>query len=721
LSGRAEPGFDPSLEALFRPRGIAYVGLPRRGRSLGGLALSFGIARPGQAKVFAVHPELADVQGVSANRSLSDIQDPVDVAFLSVPAHAVAGVIDECGARGVRFAIVGSSGFSEAGESGAAEQERVLAAARAGGVRLVGPNCNGIWNARDGLSIGFNTSHGHNLRAGGISVVGQTGAVLGSFLAGVHRVGGGISCAISTGNEADLDAAECFLYLSQEPTTQVIVLLLDSITRPEVFEEAARSARAREIPVVVFKFGKSAQGRHAAELHSSRVAGGARAFSAWLRALGVVEAPDLEGAMFAAAMLGSGHRGGEGIGAISTSGAGAAVMADLAESWGATLPAFDALTRKRLAELFDFSEPFNPLDLAGQANDATWLEETFDACFQDPGFDTVVLMSTLLPPKERGVVPVVAEFAAATARHAKAACVYALGPLADEHRDDLTAAGIPIADSGAALMGGLDTLRRLEELRRSPLVEPSGPDTGARLSWPSVEPGALVLHDEARSKLEYLGVPFIGEASAHSPEQVAGLLESLGGGPVALKLLDRGLSHKAAAGGVVLGVSDPTVATNTAEQLFGLSQSPDARVLLQVMSDFVVEIFVGTVCDPVTGPVVVVGRGGSDVERDPEVRVEMAPYDQERAAHALRGIRPVADGLRTAARQSGRDFEDCLADVAAVVATVSRIAYDNRDSISSIDLNPLVVRADGRPVALDARIQLAPEQTASQTPERGLK
>jgi acetate---CoA ligase (ADP-forming) len=705
-------GADGGLAGLFQPRGIAYIGVPRRGRSLGGLAVAFGAARPGSAALYVVHPEMHDVHGVPCYRNLSEIPGPVDVAFIAVPARAVAQVVDDCAAAGIRYAVVASSGFAESSANGYALQTRITSVAADAGMRIIGPNCNGLWNVVDGLSLGFNTAHGLALRPGKVGVVAQTGAVLGSFLAGVDRMGGGLAFAASTGNEADVDASEVFRYLAHEPRCEAIILLLDSILKPAMFETAARNARARGVPVVAYKFGKSARGKHAAELHSARVAGGARAFSAWLRSLGVVEAPDLESTMFAAAMLGNGQRPGPGVAVVSTSGAGAAMIADLADNHRIELPDFGEKSRARLTNLFEFSTPYNPLDLAGQANDPAWLASTMDAVFEEPGFSTVVLLSTLLPDKKQGVAPVVSEFAAATTRHTRATCVYAVGPLAEEHRRDLAEVGVPVADSGATLFGGLTTVQQVAEMAAAPVqhVDPAIEVVGVH--WPAAAAnGGLVLHDEAKNTLAALGVPFVSEQVARTLDDVAEAAS--GAGPFALKLLDRNLPHKAAAGGVELGVATVADARLVAARLFERASSADARILLQVMTPSVCEIFLGTVDDPVAGPVVVVGRGGRDVETDPDVAVELAPVDSTQVRNMVAGIRPLMAELRLAAQRTGRDVDQLVSDIAEVAASVSALAASESGRVQSIDINPLVITNAGELKALDVRVELSSESSGT--------
>jgi acetate---CoA ligase (ADP-forming) len=704
------------LSRLFSPQHIAFVGVSRRSGTLGGLSFAFALAQPGEARISVVHPELDEIQGVPCARSISALvgaSDPVDVAFISVPGDSVRSVLVECAEQGVKFAIVGSSGWAEVGDEGARRQAELVDTARAHGIRLLGPNCNGLWNAIDGLALGFNTSHEYRLRPGGIGIVGQTGAVLGSFLTGIQRAGGGLAYAVSTGNEADLDATDCFEFMAHDERCRVIVLLMDSISRPDAFERAARHARAQGKPVVAVTFGKSARGRHAAELHSSRIAGGARARSAWLRSLGIAEATDLESAMFAAAVLDLGRVTGDNLGVVSTSGAGAALIADLAASWQVQLPDFGEQITARLTEMLTFTQPYNPLDLAGHGNDAAWLADALDAVFEEDRFDAVALLSTLLPPKARGVAPVVSSFCAAKLRHDKPACAYAVGPLADEHRADLVEAGIAIADSGQALLAGLATAA--EATRSSPRdrVEVTDPvDVAWLVALADASAPNLVVHDAARSEFEKLGVPFVSEESVASASDATRAWRDLGELPVAMKLMDRRLPHKATAAGLVLNVTGDREVSDVADALFGRAESADARVLLQTMTPVAIEMFVGIVNDPQAGPVVAVGRGGSDVESAPDVVVELAPVSAAKARDMILGVSSVATALAALARRAKRPVEELVGGAAIVVERMSALAIAGHSLVDSIDINPLVFSENGDLAALDVRVQLRPSPSA---------
>jgi len=318
-----------------------------------------------------------------------------------------------------------------------------------------------------------------------------------------------------------------------------------------------------------------------------------------------------------------------------------------------------------------------------------------------------VLVSTLLPDKKHGVAPVVSEFAAAATRHTRAACVYAVGPLAEEHRRDLAEAGVPVANSGATLFGGLTTVQQVAAIAAAPLQHVNPETPVASVHWPATTAnGGLVLHDEARNTLAALGVPFVSEQVARTLDGVAEA--ALGAGPFAVKLLDRNLPHKAAAGGVELGVATAADARLVAARLFERASSADARILVQVMTPSVCEIFLGTVDDPVAGPVIVVGPGGRAVETDPDVAVELAPVDSNQVRNMVAGIRPLMAELRLAAQHTGRDVDQLVSDIAEVAVSVSALAASESGRVQSIDINPLVITNAGELKALDVRVELAP-------------
>ena len=272
--------------------------------------------------------------------------------------------VRDCARAGLSAAIVGSAGYAESLEAGGAERQAELARIAAeAGIRIVGPNCNGIYNAHLPLSIGFNTSHAKRHPAGGISIFSHSGALFDAMAGRLHMLGAGLSLFASAGNEADLSVLDYMEYAIGHAPTRVIALLIDSLDDGARFRRLALQAEAAGKHVVALKIGGSEAGARAAVAHSSRIAGDNAAYAALFEASGVATAASLEGFMTAAALLDRNGRCRGGLGAMSTSGAGASLLADRCAALGVPLAALSPDTHRRIDGHRMFSRIGNPLDL----------------------------------------------------------------------------------------------------------------------------------------------------------------------------------------------------------------------------------------------------------------------------------------------------------------------------------------------------------------------
>ena len=313
--------------------------------------------------VYGISRRLKDVDGIPCFPDLASIPEPVDTAFLAIPAEAAVQAVRDCARAGLKAVIVGSAGYAESLDAGGAERQRELQRiAEAEGIRIVGPNCNGIYNAHLPLSIGFNTSHAKRQKPGGVSIFSHSGALFDAMAGRLAMAGEGLSLFASAGNEADMSVLDYMEYAITHAPTKVIALLIDSLEDGTRFRALALRAHAAGKPVVALKIGGSEAGAAAAVAHSSRMAGDAAAYRALFDASGVAVVATLEGLMTAAALLARhGSRPGR-LGALSTSGAGASLIADRCEALGVPLAALTKQTRAAI----DAQKMFgvgNPLDL----------------------------------------------------------------------------------------------------------------------------------------------------------------------------------------------------------------------------------------------------------------------------------------------------------------------------------------------------------------------
>jgi acetate---CoA ligase (ADP-forming) len=701
-------GVEPAdLDRLFNPRAIAVVGASRDRESLAGRAIVNIAARSGGAAVYPINPSGQDVAGLPSYASLDTIPDgPVDVAYVVVRRDLVPGVIEQCGRRGIPFAVVASSGFGETGPDGRAAEQAMLTSARSAGVRVVGPNTNGLWNPRRALSVGFNISHEDDLPAGNVAVVAQSGALLGSLLRRMVELGAGIASAIATGNETDLDLADYVAYLAEDPTASTIVLLIDALKDTRRFCAAVTTARRAGKDILALKFGQTSAGRRAAELHSSRIGGAPESFRALTDRLGIIDAPDLETLAGAAALLDV-RPGGytDTVTGVSMSGAGASLLADLIDRAGLQLHMFSPEASVKIGSLLDFTAVHNPLDTTGQSADPAWLASLFGAIVADSTNSTVAYLVTLVPEVGRSSNRVLT-FADAVADHA--ALVYAPAPLPAPLRARLREAGVPVFGNGQE---SVTALKLAAQATRARATAPAG-------QWWRVEPaasphldgasnsGGLVSHDTIRPMLAALGVRFPFEVTVTSAEEARATARARQGQVVA-KLLADDLVHKRDAGGVLIGLSGDERVTEAYQALAALgADHSNPRILIQEQVQVNAEFLLGYRFDDQAGPVVLLGFGGSGVEADPDVAFGIAPLGRDDVATMIASLR---GHPRLVALDA--EYDSIAASLTDAVVAFAELVCRQWPWFDSIEINPLALTAiDGAVTltALDARATRRP-------------
>jgi acyl-CoA synthetase (NDP forming) len=702
------------LDRLLSPRSVAVIGASRRLESLAGRAFAYTYGRRGDTLVYPVNPHAPEVMGVTCYPDVAEIPgDPVDVAYIVVNGAASVEAVEQCGRHGVRHVIVASSGFTEVGPEGAALERELAACARHFGIRMLGPNTNGLWNPRLGLSVGFNVSHGDPLRAGGAAFIAHTGALLGSALRRCSEMGGGISWAVATGNEADLEVSDFLEYAARDDSVRQVVLLLDALKDTPRFIAAAAAARRGGKDLVVLKMGRSAAGRRAAELHSSRIAGDAEAFSALLGRLGAAEAGDVESLIGALVLL-ERHQAGysrELLG-ISTSGAGASILADLASSRSLDLPVFTEQTRSRLASHMHFTKPHNPVDLTGQSSDSEWLRVVYETIAADRSGASLAFLITLLPD-EGGSAARATVFAEVTQRTGRAALVYAPGRLSAENVARLNAAGVTVFANGPEAMDSLRLAAEVTATRHQAgewrPAELSGVDVRSLLAagkWPAGL-GRTLVHDRVSALCRDWQLPMPRQRVIRRWEDAAAAAAELGF-PLVVKLLADDIVHKNERNGVATGLRSAAEVTDEARRMLAEAGSTShPRILVQEQVEPLLEFILGYRFDDQAGPVIILGFGGTDVEIDPDVSVQIAPVSGDGLSQMLASLRKHrllerVPGVRPAA------IADALADV---VVPFSLHVAQSWDSLESFEINPLALaRRDGHlmALALDVRGSVRP-------------
>lgn len=693
------------LEALLRPRSIAILGASQDSTKIGGRPVQFlrNYGFPGA--VYPVNPRATEVQGYTAYPSIEALPEAPDLVIVALGAEAVPDALEACAARGVKGAVVFSSGFSEMGAAGEAMQARMRATAARTGMRIMGPNCLGAASIADRAIATFSIVLENAMpQAGPLGIVSQSGN-LGSYtMALAAERGVGVSSFMTTGNECDVDVADGIAFLARDPATRIILCVLETCRDPARLVAAFELARAAGKPVVALKIGATEAGQAAAASHTGALAGSDQVFDAVFARAGVWRVRSIEGLVdMGQALVALGVErlpAGKRVAIMVASGGFGVLLADAAGAAGLSVPEARAETQARVSAIVPLAAPRNPIDATAQMSSRPEImQNLLFAILEDDSFDTlIVLVSTALylPRLRQTYMEALAAVRARFPDQVVVLCVH--GPA--DAVTELGAMGYPAIDGVDACTQVVAGLAGLRAALAAPRVAAE-----ALPELPPLPPAAEIASEHgAKQALAAAGLPILPEAIAATPAQAADAASAMGF-PVVLKILSPDLPHKTEVGGVALNLASAAAVQTEATAMLARVQAaaPAARIegmLVAPMAGAGVELILGTTQDPVFGPVVMAGLGGIYAEILRDVVVRPAPVGTEEALEMLRSLKAyrILEGAR------GAPPSDIAAAAAAIVA-LSRFAAVHRDTVAAIDINPLLVRPQGQgAVALDALI-----------------
>jgi acetyltransferase len=697
------------LNALLAPKSVAMFGASDRTNSVGQIVFENLINGDFKGKIYAINPKRDEVQGHKAYPDLESLDQPVDLAVVATPAATVPAIVEECGNHGVKAMIILSAGFREVGPVGQALENKVRDHARSYGIRFLGPNCLGLIRP----SIGLNATFGNNSATeGGIALVSQSGALCTAILDWAETRDVGFSAVVSTGIAADVDFGDILDYLASDPQTRSIILYVEGLQDSRRFMSGLRAA-ARAKPVIVIKAGRHSEGAAASMSHTGALVGGDEAFTAALARSGVVRVESVS-QMFAAASTLSSRYGSSGDRiAIVTNGGGPAVLAaDHVPDVGLCL----AELGEKTIESLDQSLPStwsrnNPVDIIGDAPPERY-EEAVNICLKDPDVDGVLV---ILTPQAMTHPLEAADAVIAAAEHNRKPIVTSWmgGPQVEPARQAFRSAKIPTFNTPEAAVDAFHYLASykanqkllLQTPERLPLDYEEPNTEAARLIIESAisDKRNVLTEPESIALLEAFGIPTVRNGIARSAEEALVLAVSMGF-PVAMKIYSEDISHKSDVGGVVLdiqgaadvrgayhGLMERVAGVRPEAELQGVTieqmrRSPNSR-----------EVMIGVLNDPVFGPVISFGAGGTSVEVMKDVAVALPPIN-ERLARNLISRTKIAAMLGKFRNLPPANI-DALVDV---LLRVSNMACE-LPWLQEMDINPLMLDDKGM-VAVDARI-----------------
>ena len=708
------------LDALFNPRSVAVIGASEDPTRIGGRPLRYLKEFGFRGEVWPINPRRDRVQGLPARPDITEVPGPIDVAVVAVAAPNVPETIEACAERGVGAAVVFTSGFAETDAAGAARQQRLGEIARSSGMRILGPNCLGVYNAAIGYFATFSTTLDiHRPRPGPVAIVSQSGAYgshLG-LLARRRRIDVGLW--VTTGNECDVTVSECIAWMAERPDVEVVAAYAEGIGDGDALLASLDAARARGKRVFFTKTGRSETGAEAARSHTAALAGADAVFDAMLAQAGVVRTDSTEemlDAAYAASFgaLPSSRR----VGLMTISGGAGVMMADEAAVRGLDVAPMPDATQTRLKEMLSFCTPRNPVDITAQVFNAPHFVGTFlDAMLDEGDYAAVVIFFTFVASLDFMAKPILDAIAGARERHPDRPILMVMVG-SDEAIAPYEALNVPVFEDPVRAVRTVSALARVREgLARGP---GTGADTSAHPPGDRYDGGRLDEHEALRILASW-GVPAVETRVAPSAAEAARAAAVIGG-PVAMKILSPDIEHKTEAGGVTLGVAvDDAAAEHDALVARARACSANAEIRGTLVAPMIggvaggVECILGVRRDPVFGPVVMVGSGGVLAEVVDDVAFGRAPIDDAQAKRMIAGlsVARVLEGVR------GRPRCDVDA-LAAAVAALSRFATAHADVIESADVNPFIVLPEGEGgLALDALIVSRPPDPRSSSRSSG--
>jgi acyl-CoA synthetase (NDP forming) len=685
------------LARLMRPRAVAIVGATPEPGTIGGAVLANLERCSYQGNIHLVSRRTKEINGRPCVAAIDDLPDGIDAAVLVVPQQAVVDAVAACGRRGIGGAVVFASGFAEVGDDGRAEQERLVQAARAGNLRILGPNCIGFTNFADGIALTFETIAPEPIAGRpAVGAITQSGALAGALRIALSAKGLGVSHAVSTGNEADLTAEDFIGFLLDDPQTRAVALFLEQIRRPQTFLSLAARARSLRKPIILLHPGKSARARDSASTHTGALAGDYAVMTALLRHAAVVLVDTIDELIDAADLLARATPPTGGAGIITNSGAIKGFALDFAETIDLDVPAPSPATRAALqAALPAFASPDNPVDVTAQViKDLAIWTRAATALVADPAIGSLAMLAVPGAPKQaidkgRAVL-------SAMVASCKPAVVAALGdesPIPAEFYSMFRERGIPVFRSPERALQALAHATRYGRALAAP------PAIAAPISTPALPHHGTLPEYTSKAYLAALGIS-IPKGKLARDLNAAKAIAAEVGYPVALKAQASALSHKSDRGGVILEIESEYTLVSAWDQIHSAMEDIALDgILVEQMVKGGLEMIVGARRDPAWGPVVMVGLGGIFVETLKDVRLMPASLPKQRIVEECYRLNGAAM-LRGVRGRPAVDVE-ALADVVLRIAA----AMTARPEISEIDINPLAVLPSGQgAIALDALI-----------------
>jgi len=699
--------YTSGIEYFFNPKSIAIVGASKNLTKFGGRPISALLKKKYTGTVYPINGRYKEIAGLTCYPSVHDVPGEIDFAIISVPIERTLEALQQCAEKGVKAAVVFTSGFAETGDGGGTLQEGITKIATRSGMRILGPNCMGLLYYRNSIMASFTPIVEYDIDAPpALSLITQSGAYGEKVFIAAIQEGIGFSSFISVGNEADLQFSDFITHLLNDEDTRLFGVYLEAVRDGLKFRQAAEAALRVGKPILIKKVGKTKAGKRAAISHTGSLVGNDRLYDAFFRQTGIIRFEEVRELMYFTLVHRSGRMPkGRNVGILTDSGGPGVDFADRCEEFGLNVPELSETTRAKIKEVIPFyGSVHNPVDMtAAILGDHELYGKCLRAIFEADNIDIIFASAIFMKFISPKWLDEALEIYHSSSKPLVFCPVWTdLSPQSQAMIARVRKEGIPMIPESSDAARAMAFLARYAEKRKSfmEITNKSSeiPPEAMKKAKSILQKTEVFTEYESKKILAAYGIPVTKEDLAASVEEAVAVARRIGY-PVALKVLSPDVAHKTEAGGVSLNLKDDGAVREAYARIMRdvKKHAPGAvisGVLVQEMLGEGVEVIVGVTRDPFLGSSIMFGLGGILVEVLHDVSFRLVPLTVADAKEMISEIK----GTRILAGVRGRSASDVNALI-DVILKVSQLAIDFADQIEELDINPLIVFPQGVRVA----------------------
>lgn len=684
------------LTALFQPKSVAIIGASPDEKKIGGRPLSYMQRYGFTGHIYPVNPKYEDMAGLRCYADVTNIDAPIDVAIIALPKQAVLETLRKCGEHGVKSVVIFSAGFGEIGEDGQREQQEMQALARQYNMHLLGPNCLGLFNVEAGFYGTFSTiiEEEQPLRSN-IGFVSQSGAFGSHVFTLARQQNIGFSYFVATGNEADVDVADCIAYLATDPQTDVIACYMEGVKDGDKLIRAFELAKENGKPVIALKVGSTEAGMKAAVSHTGSIVGADEVFTTIFKQHGVYRATTIDEFLdvtYAASQLPMPQ--GDRVAVFTISGGVGILLADQLVENGFTLPETPAHVQQTLSDILPIAGTHNPIDTTAQISYMpTLLEDFMDSVLGSGEYDAAVIFLGFAGLKHESIQARIDTLKRMKDKYAHIPQL-PITITSNASSKAFRAANVPVLQDPTRAVIALSALKQFDAFIKQP-----APDVAEPIAIDVAGIDAVLTEYGSKKFLQQFDLPITQESLATNEAELREQLQAYTY-PIVLKGMSPQILHKTDKGLVSLNIQNEQQAIEQFHRLAQIIEQEDGAqfegVLMQEMlkGDFT-EMFIGAKRDPIFGQMVIVGLGGVYIEVLKDISMRKAPVTKAVAKEMIAELQ-ASDVLHAYRGKAASDI-DALSDV---IAKFSEVLASLQDDVLEADLNPVMVFSEGQGVKI---------------------